>query len=71
MLILYIIITVVRQAIEPKIVGQQIGLHPILTLILMYVGTQLMGILGLLILPIIATILKKLDDEGTINILRK
>jgi sporulation integral membrane protein YtvI len=71
MLILYIIITVVRQAIEPKIVGQQIGLHPILTLILMYVGTQLMGVLGLLILPIIATILKKLDDEGTINILRK
>ncbi len=68
MLILYIIITAVRQAIEPKIVGQQIGLHPILTLLLMYVGTQLMGVLGLLLLPVIATILKKLNDEGTIQL---
>lgn len=70
MLILYIVITAVRQTIEPKIVGQQIGLHPILTLILMYVGAQLMGVLGLLLLPIIATILKKLNDEETIHLFR-
>jgi sporulation integral membrane protein YtvI len=70
MLILYIVITAVRQTIEPKIVGQQIGLHPILTLILMYVGAQLMGVLGLLLLPIIATILKKLNDEGTLHLFR-
>lgn len=67
-LILYIVITVVRQAVEPKIVGQQIGLHPLLTLILMYVGVQLMGVLGLLLLPVIATIIKKLNDEGTIHL---
>lgn len=66
-LLLYIIITVVRQAIEPKIIGQQIGLHPIITLLLMYVGVQLMGVLGLLMLPIIATIIKTLNDEGTIH----
>ncbi|MDF2611951.1 MAG: putative rane protein, partial [Lachnospiraceae bacterium] len=40
MLVIYIVITVVRQSIEPKIVGQQIGLHPIVTLILMFVGAQ-------------------------------
>lgn len=68
MFILYIIITAVRQTIEPKIVGQQIGLHPIITLILMYVGVQLMGVLGLLLLPVIATIIKKLNDEGTIHL---
>lgn len=68
MLILYIVITAVRQTIEPKIVGQQIGLHPILTLLLMFIGAQLMGVLGLLILPVIATILKKLNDEGTITL---
>jgi len=71
MLLLYIVVTIVRQTIEPKIVGQQIGLHPIITLILMYVGAQLMGVLGLLLLPIIATITKKLNDEGTIHILKK
>lgn len=70
MLILYITITVVRQVIEPKIVGQQIGLHPIVTLILMYVGAQLMGLLGLLTLPILATILVKLDSEGSIYLFR-
>ncbi len=71
MLILYIVITVVRQTIEPKIVGQQIGLHPILTLLLMYVGAQLMGILGLFLLPIIATILHKMNKDGTIILFRE
>lgn len=71
MLILYAFITVVRQMIEPKIVGQQIGLHPLITLLLMYIGAQLMGILGLFLLPIIATLLLKLNDEGTIHIFKK
>lgn len=71
MLLLYIIITAVRQSIEPKIVGQQIGLHPLVTLILMFVGTQLMGVLGLLLLPIIATILVKLNEEGTISLFQR
>jgi len=71
MLILYIVITAVRQTIEPKIVGQQIGLHPIVTLILMYVGVKLMGVLGLMILPIIATLLVKMNEEGTIHLYKK
>lgn len=71
MLILYFVITAVRQTIEPKIVGQQIGLHPIVTLILMYVGTQLMGVLGLFLLPIIATLLVKLNEDGTIHLFKK
>lgn len=71
MLILYIVITAVRQTLEPKIVGQQIGLHPIVTLLLMYVGAQLMGVLGLLMLPVIATILVKLNDDGTIHLFKK
>ena len=47
MFVLYIIITAVRQAIEPKIVGEQIGLHPIMTLILMYVGSTAYGRTGI------------------------
>lgn len=69
--ILYGVITIVRQVIEPKIVGHQIGLHPLVTLILMYVGARLMGLYGLLILPILATVLYKLDQEGDISILKK
>lgn len=71
MLILYIIITIVRQTLEPRIVGQQIGLHPIVTLLLMYVGAQLMGILGLFLLPIIATLLHKMNKDGTIHLFKE
>jgi sporulation integral membrane protein YtvI len=71
MLILYIVITVVRQTLEPRIVGQQIGLHPIVTLLLMYVGAQLMGVLGLFLLPIIATLLLKMNKDGTIKLFKK
>lgn len=70
MLLLYIVVTAVRQTIEPKIIGKQIGLHPIVTLLLMYVGAQLMGVLGLLLLPILATIIKTLNDEGTIHLFK-
>jgi sporulation integral membrane protein YtvI len=67
---LYLFITVVRNVLEPKIVGQQIGLHPLLTLLCMFVGMQFFGIVGLFGLPIIATILKNLNDNGTISIIK-
>ncbi len=70
MLIMYLIITAVRQALEPRVVGQQIGLHPVVTLICMFVGVQLLGILGLFMFPIIVTILKKMNDEGTIHLFK-
>lgn len=70
LIILYVVITVVRQTLEPRIIGQQIGLHPVVTLICMYVGAQLLGILGLFLLPVIATILKKMNDEGTIHLFK-
>lgn len=70
MLILYIVITVVRQTLEPKVVGQQIGLHPVVTLLCMFVGAQLLGLIGLLFFPITATILKKMNDEGSIHLFK-
>ena len=47
LLVLYVIITVIRNIIEPRIVGAQIGLHPVLTLMSMFVGNHLFGIVGL------------------------
>ncbi len=57
-LVLYGIIQVMRQILQPKILGTQIGLHPLLTLFSMYFGFQCIGVLGLIIGPIIAVILK-------------
>ena len=70
LLVLYAIITVVRQLLEPKVVGQQIGLHPLITLICMFVGAQLFGVIGLFGLPIAATIIKNLNDTGTIHLFK-
>lgn len=60
LLILYAIITVVRQSLEPRIVGHQIGLHPLVTLISMFVGVSLFGFLGLFGLPIAVTVFVQL-----------
>lgn len=55
---LYGIIQIMRQILQPKILGTQIGLHPLLTLFSMYFGFKCIGVLGLIIGPIIAVILK-------------
>ncbi len=66
--ILYAIIYVVRQVIEPKIVGGTVGLPPFITLMGMYVGSQLFGFIGIFLVPIMIIIVKLLNDEGVIHI---
>ena len=60
LLILYAIVTVVRQLIEPKILGLQIGVHPLMTLIAMYAGLKVFGFFGLILGPIIFLMLKNI-----------
>ena len=62
LIVLYIIIVVVRQLIEPKIVSSHIGIHPIFTLISMYTGFKLIGIIGIFLGPIILIILKNIFE---------
>lgn len=59
-LVAYAVITVVRQVIEPKIVGKFIGLSPLVSLATMYIGLKLMGIVGLFLFPLLAILLKRL-----------
>lgn len=70
LLVLYAIITVVRQAMEPRVVGKQIGLHPLVTLISMFVGVSLFGFIGLFGLPIGITILVQMDREEGFKIFK-
>ena len=51
-LILYLVITFIRNTAEPKLVGKQIGLHPLATLIFMYLGLRFMGFLGMFLFPV-------------------
>lgn len=69
--ILYVIVVVAREIIEPKIVGKKVGLRPIVTLFCMYVGTKLFGGIGLFALPITAAIIVDLNESGTVHIFRR
>lgn len=60
LIILYGVVLVVRQMIEPKVLGQQIGLHPLVTLLAMYVGLKLFSYIGMIIGPITILLLKNI-----------
>lgn len=68
LLIVYLVVTIIRNILEPKIVGKQIGLHPLLMLLCMYLGAKLFGVLGIFILPIIILILRNLNDTGVVKL---
>lgn len=69
--IVYVIVTIIRNIIEPKIVGGQLGLHPIVTLSSMFAGVQLLGAVGLFGFPITLSLLVYLNNKGVISIFRK
>lgn len=60
--VLYVIILVVHQLLEPRIVGKNIGVHPIFTLIAMYTGFKISGLIGLIIGPIVLIILQNVFE---------
>ncbi len=57
LVVLYGIISVVRQFLEPKIIGDNIGLHPLATLFSLYVGLRLGGIVGMILGPVLIVII--------------
>ena len=72
-IVLWIIMSIVRQLIEPKIVSTKIGIHPIFTLIAMYTGFKFIGFLGMLVGPIALIILKNIFsaiiDQGVMKMI--
>ena len=70
LIILYLVITVVRNIIEPKIVGGQLGLHPVVTLASMFAGAKIAGILGLFGFPIALSLVTHLNTSGIIKLFR-
>lgn len=58
----------VRNIIEPKIIGKQVGLPPIVTLMAMYLGLNTVGLLGMICFPIMIIIVAKLQEAGLIHI---
>ena len=73
MLVLYLLTILVRQIFEPRIVGKNLGLYPLATMMALYAGFKLMGVLGMLAGPIVLNILKVVlaADEGLLQRVKK
>lgn len=68
LIVLYAVITVIRQIIEPKLVAANLGLPPVVTIMCMYIGLQLFSVLGIFIMPLLVTMIKLLNDRGILHV---
>lgn len=64
LIVLYAVTQVVRQLIQPKIVGDSIGMNPLLALFFMYVGYKFFGVIGMIIAVPFGMILINLIKSG-------
>lgn len=71
LLILYTIVIIIRNIIEPKIIGKQIGLHPLIALVTVFIGLKLFGFLGIIIAPFSTMIIYKMYDKGIFRLITK
>lgn len=67
LVILYAVITVLRQVIEPKLVANQVGLPSIVTIMAMFLGARVFGAFGIILLPLTVIVVKLMYDEGVIG----
>lgn len=66
--ILAIILLIIRRTVEPKVMGSQIGLSPLPTLIAMFIGLKLFGVLGFFIGPMIVILFNTAREAGIIKL---
>lgn len=67
-LVIYATVQVTRQLIEPKILGSQIGLHPLITLMSVYSGVIIFGVFGIVLGPMSAIIIKTIWTTNNIDL---
>ena len=58
LLLLFGAVEILRQVLEPRLLGTALGVHPLLSLLSLYLGTELFGVLGLLLAPVLAVGMK-------------
>ncbi len=68
LMLCWAIANLVRNCAQAKLLGDQIGLDPIASLLAIYVGFKVWGVGGMLIFPIVLVTLKQLNDTGAIKL---
>ena len=75
LLVLFALHELIRQLVEPRLVSHHLGVHPIITLMLIYIGCSLFGFVGILLVPLVSVLInlfvRKVDsaevDELTVT----
>lgn len=65
--VLAVILLAIRRTVEPKVMGKHIGLSPLATLIAMYLGLKLIGILGFILGPLVVIAFNSAKEAGIIK----
>src|SRR5690606_40991132 len=68
LVVLFLVITVVRRIIEPKVLGDAVGISALSALISLYVGFKLVGVIGLFLGPVVVLVYEAMRKEGLLNI---
>lgn len=64
LLLLCAVTMILRRILEPKLVGKQLGLDPLLTLVFLYAGYRFWGFLGMILAPLLAAAVKTFTVSG-------
>lgn len=68
LVVLFLVITVIRRIIEPKVLGDAVGISALAALISLYVGFELVGVIGLFMGPVVVLVFQAMQKEGLLNI---
>ena len=68
LLICWLVVSLVRNCAQAKLLGDQIGLDPLASLLAIYVGWQVKGVWGMLLFPLVMVTLRQLNDKGVIKL---
>lgn len=58
--ILYVVLFILRQFIEPMIVGKEIGIKPLYTIIATILGSMILGPIGIIVGPLVAIVIRSI-----------
>lgn len=68
LLISYGVINIVRNCVQAKLLGDQIGLDPVMSLLAVYVGFKVWGVGGMLLFPVLFVTLRQLNELGIVKL---
>ena len=67
LVVIYVVTQVVRQLLQPKLVGDSVGLNPLVTLLLLYIGYRMGGVLWMILAVPIGMVLINMCQAGAFD----